>query len=54
LKKGDKTSKENYSPGPAAYSTVSYWGGKSPSKKKEKEINYFSCLSKGPSTGIYH
>jgi hypothetical protein len=54
-KKTDKTSKENQSPGPAAYSTVSHWGGKSPTKKKkEPEINYFKCLSKGPSAGVYH
>lgn len=53
-KKADKSSKENQSPGPATYSTVSHWGGKSPSKKKEQEINYFKCLSKGPSAGVYH
>lgn len=45
-------SKENKSPGPAAYSTVSHWGGKSPSKKKE--INFFKNLSKAPSVGVYH
>jgi hypothetical protein len=33
-KKSDKNSKENRSPGPAQYSTVSHWAGKSPSKKK--------------------
>lgn len=31
---GDKCSKENVSPGPAAYSTVSFWPGKSPPKSK--------------------
>ena len=33
-KKGNKSSKENKSPGPAAYSTVSHWPGKSPCKAK--------------------
>ena len=48
----DNKSKENMSPGPAAYSTVSFWPGKSPSKKKE--ANYFNNLSRGPSSGVYH
>lgn len=51
-KKIDKNSKENKSPGPAQYTTISHWAGKSPSKKKE--INYFRCISKGPSPGIYN
>lgn len=54
LNKTDNSSKENHSPGPASYSTISYWGGKSPVKSKEKEINYFKCLSKSPSQGVYH
>jgi hypothetical protein len=52
VKKGDNGSKENRSPGPAAYSTVSHWAGKSPSKGKE--MNYFKTLSRGPSSGVYH
>jgi hypothetical protein len=39
-------------PGPGAYSTISFWPGKSPQKKNE--IYYFSKMSKGPSARVYH
>lgn len=52
VKKNDNNSKENRSPGPAAYSTVSHWAGKEQPKKKE--ANYFKCLTKGPSSGVYN
>lgn len=43
--------KENRSPGPAAYSTINHWEGKSP---KKTEASLFRCLSRGPMTGVYH
>lgn len=45
-------SKENQLPGPGAYSTVSFWPGKSPPKKNE--YNYFNITTKGPSPRVYH
>lgn len=44
--------KENRSPSPNTYSTISYWAGKSPNKKNQK--NFFKCMSKGPSASVYH
>jgi hypothetical protein len=53
--KKDNDSKENRSPGPAAYSTVSHWDGKSPTKVKQtKQTNFFKYISKGPSSGVYN
>lgn len=53
--KKDNGSKENRSPGPAAYSTVSYWDGKSPTKgKPTKQANFFKYITKGPSSGVYN
>ena len=44
--------KENKSPSPNTYSTISYWAGKSPNKKGQK--NYFKSVWKGPTASIYH
>lgn len=50
--KNVKKSKENKSPSPNTYSTISYWAGKSPSKKNER--NFFKYISKGPTPSVYN